>query len=96
MARYESFSERDSKNRSSPAERVARTEIESRLAHRINDPEWTKQCNRLVEFILMLARWDSEQREGGVPSERERKLVVVDGRNMEWQIRQKTNGPYVD
>jgi len=71
----ETCPEPDPKSRRSAAERAARAEIESRLALPLNDSEWTKQRNRLVEFIQMLARWDSEQRERDVLSEPERKLA---------------------
>ena len=64
---------RDRKSQRSLAERAARAEFKSRLGHPLNDSDWKKQRHRLVEFILTLARWDSEQRKGNVGSVPERK-----------------------
>jgi hypothetical protein len=50
--------------RSSPcdAERLARANIEKGCGHPLGDKEWVKQRGRLIEFILILTRWDAERR----------------------------------
>jgi hypothetical protein len=48
--------------RSAESERLARAEIEQRNGQRIGDGEWAKQRQGLIEFVLILARWESEER----------------------------------
>ncbi len=50
--------------RSSPcdAERLARADIEKGCGHPLGDKEWAKHRGRLIEFILILTRWDAERR----------------------------------
>lgn len=63
--------EQKHKGSSSPAERAARVELEDRLGRPLKDSEWTKQRNRLLQFITTLARWDKDQRNTNAASEPE-------------------------
>jgi len=55
-------SERESAKCSS--EKAARVAVEKRRGRTLTDKEWTEDRKRLVEFVLILKRWDREQREG--------------------------------
>jgi hypothetical protein len=46
----------------SASERAARAGVEALRGSPLSDQEWTRQSKRLVEFVKLLARWDSEQR----------------------------------
>jgi hypothetical protein len=54
--------ERKREERYSEAELAARETIEQCFARRLSDDEWKVQRHRLAEFILMLGRWETEQR----------------------------------
>ena len=47
--------------RSGP-EYLARHTVEEGMDRRLGDPEWTKHRQRLLDFILTLARWDLNRR----------------------------------
>jgi hypothetical protein len=46
----------------SSTESVARSLIEQIHGHRLADGEWAKQRQRLIEFVVILSRWDRERR----------------------------------
>lgn len=46
------------------SEKAARGAIEKRRGRAFTDKEWIEDRKRLVEFGLILKRWDSQQREG--------------------------------
>lgn len=47
----------------SESEHAARTAVERSQGHPLKDEDWNRQRDRLIEFIGILARWDSEQRQ---------------------------------
>ncbi len=44
------------------AERLARADIEKKCGQPLGDKEWAKHRGKLIEFILILTRWDAERR----------------------------------
>jgi hypothetical protein len=44
------------------AEGLARATIENRRGKPLEDQDWARQRQRLIEFVLTLARWDLEAR----------------------------------
>jgi hypothetical protein len=46
----------------SSSEGVARSVIEQSHGCRLTDGEWAKQRQRLIEFVVILSRWDRERR----------------------------------
>jgi hypothetical protein len=62
MARNRTSAEQTGANRSPcDVERLARAEIENRRAQPLEDQDWARQRQRLVEFVQTLARWDLEE-----------------------------------
>jgi hypothetical protein len=55
-------SEQKGQHHPSEAERLARGVIEQRAVRRLSDGEWAERRRRLIEFILILAGWDIDQR----------------------------------
>lgn len=47
---------------SGDAERLARADIEKGCGHPLGDKEWARHRGKLIEFILILTRWDEERR----------------------------------
>jgi hypothetical protein len=46
----------------SAAERSARDGVEALRGQPLSDPEWARLSKRLTEFVMLLYRWDAEQR----------------------------------
>jgi hypothetical protein len=60
-------------------EEAARGIIEKYRGRVLTDAEWTKDRKRLVEFGLILKRWDAEQRSGGGTAVASKTCPVSDG-----------------
>ena len=73
MARDEIHLQHNRRQPGSPAELAARAELESHISRPLAESEWIERRTRLLQFVAMLKRWDTERRDNGLTADPKQK-----------------------